>query len=270
MRFREHKQIAAVILAVIIAVALIASLLKTGDGPAGLKENLQGAASYVTEPVSKAADGIRKGFGGIFRFKELTAENQRLIEETDRLKQENAGLALKREEKEELEELSQVFHYDAARENDLQAADIIAMDYSNWEGVFTINKGSEEGIRTGCTVVSGDGLVGKITEVSKRTAKVAMLLSDNNKISFRTAGEKGRTGVLQSDGGKGLKGYLLEEGESVSKGDTLMTSGIGLYAKGIKIGRITDVEKKTGTQRVVVEAEPAVSFFQLRKVAVIL
>ena len=151
----------------------------------------------------------------------------------------------------------------------IQAADVIAVNYSNWEGVFTINKGSEDGLQTGCTVISGDGLVGKIAEVAKKTAKVETILANNNKVSFRAAGEDGQTGVLQSDG-TGLNGYLLQEGELVKKGDTLMTSGIGTYSKGLKIGKVTEVEKKTGTQRVLIKADPVVSFFKLRKVAVIL
>lgn len=269
MWFGEHKKIVAGILAAVILAALIAVLFRTGDGQAGIKERLQGAAGFITEPLAKAADGIKKGAGGIFRFKAVTAENQQLLEERDRLKQENARLALDREEKKELEELSRVFRYDAAKEETVQAADVIAVNYSNWEGVFTINKGSKDGVRTGCTVISGDGLVGKIAETAEKTAKVETVLANNSKISFRTMGEQGHTGVLQSNGAE-LNGYLLEEGDTLKKGDTLMTSGIGTYSKGLKIGKITEVEKKTGTQRVLIKAEPAVSFFQLRKVAVIL
>lgn len=269
MWFGEHKKIIAGILAAIVSFALITALFRTGDGQTGIKERLQNAAGYVAEPAAKAVDGIKRGFSGIFRFKAITAENQQLIEERDLLKQENARLALDREEKQELEELSRVFHYDAAKKGEIQAADVIAVNYSNWEGVFTINKGSEDGLQTGCTVISGDGLVGKIAEVAKKTAKVETILANNNKVSFRAAGEDGQTGVLQSDG-TGLNGYLLQEGELVKKGDTLMTSGIGTYSKGLKIGKVTEVEKKTGSQRVLIKADPVVSFFKLRKVAVIL
>lgn len=268
MKSREYKKFIWVI--GILAVLLIAAIIFVkGEGGSGLKGMVREAVAFVAKPVSSAADGIKFGFRGIFQFKELTAENESIKAENEKLRQENRSLELTGKEKRELEELRQVFQCESLKEEQIVAADVAALDYSDWQGVFLIDRGSEEGIKEGCAVVSGDGLVGKVTEVSPNTAKVATILSQQAKVSFQTAkGE--RTGVLQSDGGEGLEGYLLEEDETLKKGARLITSGIGTYPEGLELGKVTRVEKKKGTQRVVLEAEPAVSFFRLKKVGVIL
>lgn len=270
MRPGDRKKQIGAISAGILAGIILLFFLKAGSSDYGIKGSIQNMAATVTKPLYQAASGIQKGFRGIFQFKAVAAENDRLKEEMENLQQENAELALTRQEKAELEELQNVFQYEAAAQYQTVAANVSAMDYSGWQGVFTIDKGSHDGIKPGCTVLSGDGLVGKVTEVSEKTAKVRALLSDDSKVSFQTPGPKGKKGVLQSDGKAGLEGYLLEEGEGIKEGTKLITSGIGTYPAGITVGTITNIKKKEGTQRLLLEAKPAVSFFSLKKVAIIL
>lgn len=269
MRLREYKKFIWVI--GIAAVLLIgAGILVKGEGRLfGLKGMVQEAASFITKPVSAAASGIKDGFRGIFRFKDVLAENESLKVENEKLRQKNRQLQLTKSQKQELEELQELFQYESLKQEQVVAADVTAMDYANWEGVFLIDQGSEDGIKEGCAVISADGLVGRITAVSRNTAQVATLLSEQAKVSFETE-KGGQMGVLHSDGGKGLTGYLLEDEKTLKKGTRLVTSGIGTYPEGLDLGRVTRIEKKKGTQRILVEAIPAVSFFRLKKVGVIL
>ena len=118
--------------------------------------------------------------------------------------------------------------------------------------------------------MSGDGVVGKIAEVSPKSAKVASLLADGSKVSFQSGKSRDTLGIVQSDGKGGLSGYLLAEEGSIKKGEQLETSGIGTYPEGLALGKVTRVEKKRGTQRVLIEATPQVDFARLKKVGVVL
>lgn len=265
----KTKRLAALAGAVALG-AVVLFFLRAGASSYGIKGSIRNVTAAVTKPLYQAAAGIQKGFRGVFRFKEVTAENEALKEEKQRLELEKRQLALIRQEKEELEELQAFFRYEGAGDYQAAAANVAAMDYSGWPEVFTIDRGSEKGIRIGCAVVSGDGLTGRVVQVSEKTAKVASLLSEGNKVSFQTSGAKKQMGVIQSNGRGGLEGYLLDEDEGLKEGDDLVTSGIGTYPQGLKIGSITHIEKKKGTQRTLITAKPAVSFFSLKKVAVIL
>lgn len=265
----KTRKLAAIAGAVVLGAAVLL-FLKAGVSSYGIKGSIQNLTAAVTKPLYQAAAGIQRGFRGIFQFKEVTAENETLKEEKQQLQLEKRQLVLTRQEKEELEELQAFFRYEGVEDYQAVAANVAAMDYSGWPEVFTIDRGSRKGIRAGCAVVSGDGLIGRVTQVSEKTAKVASLLSEENKVSFQTSGVKRQTGVIQSNGKGGLEGYLLDEDEGLKEGDELITSGIGTYPQGLKIGTITHIEKKKGTQRTLITAKPAVSFFRLKKVAVIL
>ena len=251
----------------ILIAAAIAFFLKSAAQPGDLKGMIQDAGSLIAKPVFAATGGIEDGFRG---FKDVLAENQVLKEENEALRQKAARLEFTKTEKEELEELCRVFDYSLPEENVILAANLTAMDESKWQEGFVIDRGSEDGIREGCTVVSGDGVVGKIAEVSPKSAKVASLLADGSKVSFQSGKSRDTLGIVQSDGKGGLSGYLLAEEGSIKKGEQLETSGIGTYPEGLALGKVTRVEKKRGTQRVLIEATPQVDFARLKKVGVVL
>lgn len=270
MQGNDRKKKIAVICAAAVILIGAAFFLKAAGSAHGIKGTIQNMAAMVTKPVSQAIRGIQDGFRGIFRFKQVVAENEALKEEVAQLQLEKTELELTQNEKEELQELYGIFQYGAIAERTAVAANVTALDYTGQEGVITIDKGSDDGIQEGCCVVSGDGLVGKIAEVSEHSAKVASLLAEKSKVSFQITGKKKKTGVVESDGSGGLAGYVLEAKGTVKEGDELVTSGIGTYPEALKIGRVTKAEKKNETRMMTIQVSPAVSFSSLKKVAVLL
>ncbi len=266
---RGKKKIMAICAAAAMFIGL-AFLFRAAASSHGIKGTMQNAAAMVTAPMSQAIQGMKEGFRGVFRFKQVVAENASLKRELEQLQLEKAQLELTRNEKEELQELYQIFQYESLAGKSTVAANVTALDHTGQEGAIIIDKGSRDGLRQGCCVVSGDGLVGKIAEVSERSAKVASLLAQQSKVSFQIMGRKKKTGVVESDGKGGLTGYTLEAEGTVKAGDELVTSGIGTYPEALKIGKVKKAEKKDGTQMMNIQVSPAVSFFSLKKVAVIL
>ena len=114
----------------ILIAAAIAFFLKSAAQPGDLKGMIQDAGSLIAKPVFAATGGIEDGFRGIFRFKDVLAENQVLKEENEALRQKAARLEFTKTEKEELEELCRVFDYSLLEENVILAANLTAMDES--------------------------------------------------------------------------------------------------------------------------------------------
>lgn len=75
-------------------------------------------------------------------------------------------------------------------------------------------------------------------------------------------------GVLSGDGKKTLKGYVMKKEAGIIKGDDLVTSGIGIYPEGIKIGTVSSVDYDDDRQLKVVEVKPTVDFETLQRVTI--
>ncbi|MBQ9990834.1 MAG: rod shape-determining protein MreC, partial [Lachnospiraceae bacterium] len=112
----------------------------------------------------------------LLELKDVLEENQRLREELDKLTIENTRF---QQERYELYQLRELLALDEEySEYEKIGAQVISRDTSNWFASFTINKGSEDGIRVNCNVMAGSGLVGRVTDVGPNYAKVTSIIED--------------------------------------------------------------------------------------------
>jgi rod shape-determining protein MreC len=161
---------------------------------------------------------------------------------------------------------------------DYTVGQVIALDDSNWFSRFTIDKGSNDGLKVNDIVISAVetdkgvvqiGLVGIVAETSSNWSKVITVLDESCKISFRDI-DSDESGIIQGSIDGTVTGYFFNSKAVASKDDFLVTSGIGeVYVPDIYIGNVTEVVPTTdaSTQRIVVE--PAVEFTKLSRVYVL-
>lgn len=200
----------------------------------------------------------------LMEIKDVLDENQRLKEEVDRLTIENTKF---QQERYELNQLRQLLKLDEEySEYEKIGAQIIARDSSNWFSSFTINKGSDDGIRINCNVMAGSGLVGRVTDVGPNYAKVTSIIEDNNNTSgllLSTGDHLIVTGDL-STMPKGMIAFskLVDNDNKAAVGDKIVTSNISdHYLPGILIGYISNIETdsnnltKSGTLTTAVDFE---------------
>ena len=152
-------------------------------------------------------------------------------------------------------------------------AEVISMDSSIWFDVFTINKGEKDGIKNNMTVLTPQGLVGKVTQTFSTTAQVTSILDVNNAVSARLT----KTGDLITTKGdmnlvdkRLLKLKYVTSDVNLAEGDVVETSGMGgIYPKGIFIGTISKVEQDNKTMKTYAVLEPGVDFNKISEVLVI-
>jgi rod shape-determining protein MreC len=148
-------------------------------------------------------------------------------------------------------------------------ANVVGRDPSNWNASLIIDKGSAEGLVPGESVVSTLGVVGRIFEVGRNTAKV-ILLSDP---SFAVAAvvERSRENGLLTGTLEGLcRLQYLTANADVKVGDEIVTSRLSsAFPEGVLIGKITDVQASSNSHTVECLVEPAVDLSQLEEVIVI-
>lgn len=266
----EHKTLVVVLLCLFLTVCLfLGSILGEKKGNKATDIANSGSAT-ISSVFMKAYNGIKNNVTGIFSYRKLQKQVEELKEDNDNLNRKLTEEKMKKEELEELRELSQALNFEYVETKyKLISGDIITMDGANWTNVFTINIGTEDGVKVGDCVVSGLGLVGRIMDVGKHWSKVSSIIDDGNKVSFRLERDRKQLGIIAGNSKGEVEGFMMNSNSTISEGDILITSGIGSYPKGIEIGNVKAVSYNENTLLKEITVETAVNFKELGKVAVI-
>lgn len=176
-------------------------------------------------------------------------EVERLEEEVGNLRQE---IATYKERDREIQALRDQFKETAVSPRSLLPAKIIGLR-GFVPGIavpdfITIDKGENDGVRVGQTVIIKNSVVGKINKVTKTMSLVSLVTNENESVTALTT-DTNALGVVKG-GGDGeliLDNVLLSD--SLKVGDMVVTKGSVDLEKdgvppGLVIGRIRSVEKK--------------------------
>jgi len=98
-------------------------------------------------------------------------------------------------------------------------------------------------------VITGDGLVGKVTDVNGGTATVTLITDSSSSVSAEIVPD-GSNGVVQPAVGdpNDMQLNFVQKGRDITVGQTVITSGFAsgrlesLYPRGIPIGRVRRVD----------------------------
>ena len=81
--------------------------------------------------------------------------------------------------------------------------------------------------------------------------------------------DRKQLGIVSGSAGGEISGYMMDADSTISEGDIIVTSGLGIYPEGISIGNVKTVVYNSNTLLKEITVEPAVNFKGLEKVAVI-
>ena len=266
---REHKFISALIIVLLLVILILGGTIKYGSGPGtGI---LNKVYQTIEKPATSLGSSVKKNVSGIFSYRDLIKENEELKEENNRLKNEINQLTFSSKELKELQELSNALNYDFIQgSRDLVTANVTSLDMANWTNSFTIDKGTESGIKVDNVVISGAGLVGRVSETGDGWSKILPIIDENSSVSFYVDGTENMMGIIEGSSDGTLMGFMLDSGAEVSEGDRIITSGIGRYPAGISLGRIIKAGYDSNKQLVEITVKPDVDFTSISKVSVII
>lgn len=151
------------------------------------------------------------------------------------------------------------------------AARVIARDPGNWYHTVTLDKGSEDGLAKGMAVINGDGLVGQVLSVTKKTAEVLLILDKDGAVSCLA--QLSRTPGV-AEGVDSPKGFLqmihTPEDTNLKENQVIVTSGLGgIFPAGLRIGYIVKVESEANGLMKQALIKPFVDFDRLEEVLVL-
>lgn len=234
-------------------------------------------SGFVITPIQKGINGFGTWLSGLtdnFEDAEtLRTENAELKERVDTLTEENSQLI---QDREELLRLRELFELDQQYdEYEKIGARIIAKESGNWFQLFTIDKGSNDGIERDMNVISGGGLVGIVTEVGPNWATVRSIIDDNSNVSAMISTTSDHCIIagdlrLIDEGSLNLV-KLTDADNKVHVGDKVVTSYISeKYLPGILIGYISELNNDANNLTKSGFITPVVDFRHLQEVLVIL
>lgn len=154
--------------------------------------------------------------------------------------QKNLNISMEQEIK-ELKDLLDLknTHSEFEKEN----AKVISRNNQFWLNSITIDKGSNDGIKTESAVITSNGLVGKISKTTPNFSEVKLLTSDD--VTYKTSvviriNEKDYYAILNGYDKENnlLKVTAIDKNIPINENDSVLTSGLGNMPRGIYIGKV--------------------------------
>jgi rod shape-determining protein MreC len=198
---------------------------------------------------------------------ELRQKNVELEAELARLQVEIIELQQKVNE---TQVLSTLVDYARSRpENQYIAAAVIGRDPNPFFHYVIINRGSDDGLRSGMPVVTQQGLVGQIDSVTSGAARVQLINDPASSVNVLLQQSATDAIVVGSITGE-LSLEVVPQDITVQSGELVVTSGLGgNYPPNLVVGQVSTVRKQDYELFQTASVQPAVDFEQLEIVLVI-
>lgn len=263
-QFKKTIAIVAVVLALAIAAGLIGGYMAPQAGIIG----------SVIAPFQKLGNTVIGAFSELSsNFKsaaELNAEKEKLQSEVNALREQLVDYEQAVNENKfyenylEIKELNPDFEF--------YPAQVLSSDPDDLFGGFTVDAGSLSGVSLYDPVITDEGLVGFVSELSATNAKVTTVLDPQltcGAFDSRTAD----AGVLSGTTELAVKGqtrfYNLPRTCSVAVGDIIVTSGSGIFPDNLIIGTINNISNDPLSSSLYATVTPTVNFGELKNVMII-
>jgi len=268
---------AVVVVLVLVALTLITISFRSPTS--GALHGLQGAGSTALRPFQIAATRIaqpfRDGYDYLSGLSRAKSDLARLKKQYRAVRQEaiaNRAAALRAQELEKLLK----FERGSTFPGDYRAvnAAVISFPSGPFTHSLTIDAGSSSGIRMSAPVVSGDGLVGHVSNVSPHSAVVTLLNDSDSFVAARDIQTRVRGGIKPGPGGT-LQLAEVPKQKVVHEGDVIVTDGTrnarypDLYPYGIPIGRVSSKGALDTATFLQVQVQPFANLGSLDAVAVL-
>lgn len=265
--FRSKKGL--VIIVTIVLLISISLTVQPVTNPNIFQKSVQTVFLPIQNVVMWPINSVKDSVNFFAEMNHYKIQNEQLIEENKKLKDELRQAENAKKENEDLRRLLNLSEkYDT---DECLVAEVITKDAGIWVDTLVINKGASDNITVDSIVLTYDGLVGKVSEVYENSSKVITILDSTNYIGTRIA----KTGeYVTASGDVNLKStgmlrldYITSD-VPLAEGDVVETAGIGgIYPEGIFIGTVKDVESDILTTYATVE--PGVDFGSLREVLIL-
>lgn len=272
--FFDNKKLITLLVSFMIFIGVLwFSFTNYGSAP-----YFQQVTSDMTAVLGRAfstpINAINRFFSNVNTLQDTFEENQRLKQEIDQIAETQAEISTLKADNERLKE-----------ELDLQATltdftyltgSVIARNPDRWIDQVIIDRGSSDGLEIGMSVMSNNGLAGRVTDVNPTSSKVTLLTTTDDTAVLTSAEiileDETIFGVINgydTNRNQLIMDQIIAESD-IELGTDVVTSGMGgLVPRGLLVGTVAEVALDSHGLGQRVFIEPATNFKDIRYVTII-
>ncbi len=248
-RKQVRRRRAILVLLVVAALVLLSTQFSEREG--GPLHSMQRAVASVFGPMEEGATRALKPARDLVNWFDETfnarGENDDLRSELQDLRTQLAQAQSAEGENKQLRELLNLDRQGTLAGYTPVTARVIGRSPTVWYSTVTIDKGSSAGVKMSDPVVTGDGLAGRITDVTRGTAVVSLITDDRSAVSARLLPD-GPEGVAEPEVGdpSDLLLDFIDRSQPIHRGQILVTAGwsngaiSSAFPPGIPIGKVSE------------------------------
>jgi rod shape-determining protein MreC len=258
------------ILALLLVVAFILITIYFREGATGPLHSVRRSVQVVLAPIGHAGyavtSPVRTVGSWVGDLAVSRSDLEALRRQNEEMRQRLAALEEARQENERLREL---VGFVEARDLEALGARVIGSPPTLWEGVITIDRGTEEGVAVGMPVLAAQGLIGQIVEAGPRSSRVRLITDQRSGVAAILQATRAEGVVNGSIEGDLTFDYVSRE-TTVTVGDVVLTSGMGgVYPKGLLIGEVSDFQLNDADLFPRIQVRPSAALVGLEEVLVL-
>jgi rod shape-determining protein MreC len=266
-RLRLPLLFAALLLLTLLSILGARGDGREGDAPSWAPDALIEIAAPVQRAIALPAVLLGDAWTRYIALVDLRSENEVLRRTVSRLEGENLQF---REALVQSGHLARIAEMRAGFEVELMPSEVVGQDVSPWFRSVLLDRGSRDAVHTGMPVVADQGLVGLVTATTPNAARTMMLLDRRSAVDAIIERSRAR-GIVRGTGSGALEFVFMVRGDDVQDGDNVITSGVGgVYPKGLRVGKVTRVQRETSKLIHTAAVQPNVDFGRLEQVFVML
>jgi rod shape-determining protein MreC len=233
----------------LLVLTVVLLVVDVTANPGGVTDRVRAAAAAVLGPAEGAAATVDRRL--VDAWSGLTGRTGARV---DALRRENDALRLQsratEDDRRRVAELDDLLRVSGLGRYRVVPARVVAdAPVQDDARRVTVDAGSRDGVRTDMTVLSGDGLVGRVVRVAPATCDVLLVTDPAFSVGVRLAGT-GRIGVATGAGAAPMRLSLLDAQTDVRRGARLVTLGSAgdrPFVPGVPVGEVRDVRISPGT-----------------------
>lgn len=240
----------------------------------GVVDDLRGAASTVFSPVGDAAGSVAAPFtdawNGAFGYDDLERENEQLRE---RIAEMEGEVSRAQDTNRQLDEIASLEGTVTFTQLESVLARVVGQPLTNFDRTIQLDQGSDDGVAIGMPVVTGAGLVGRVTSVTGGRSVVQLITDPAFELGVRLA-STGEVGLAHGMGeGEPIEvdnGIEVSLREQIPEEEVVVTAGgRSVFPPDIPIGQVTSVEAAADQLSLVLTVVPLADLDNLAYVRVL-